>query len=68
MFFAIKQFGEVACKLHIHVVDVVMEIAFERIARVNISEGRTQPIGAEAVSQNLDAVSIGSSYRKNTRN
>jgi hypothetical protein len=33
-------------KLHIQVVEVVIEIAFERIARVKISEGRTQPIGA----------------------
>ena len=33
-------------KLHIQVVDVVIEIAFERIARVKISDGRTQPIGA----------------------
>jgi hypothetical protein len=33
-------------KLHIQVVEVVIEIAFERMARVKISEGRTQPIGA----------------------
>jgi hypothetical protein len=33
-------------KLHIQVVEVVIEIAFERIARVKISDGRTQPIGA----------------------
>jgi hypothetical protein len=41
-----------AHKLHIQVVDVVMEIAFERIAMVKISDGRTQPIGAEKFSQN----------------
>jgi hypothetical protein len=35
-----------AYKLHIHVVEVVIEMALERIARVKISEGRTQPIGA----------------------
>jgi hypothetical protein len=33
-------------KLHIQVVEVVIEIALERMARVKISEGRTQPIGA----------------------
>jgi hypothetical protein len=33
-------------KLHIQVVEVVIEIAFERIASVKISEGRTQPMGA----------------------
>jgi hypothetical protein len=33
-------------KLHIQVVEVVIEIALERIASVKISEGRTQPIGA----------------------
>jgi hypothetical protein len=37
-------------KLHIHVVEVVIEIAFERIARLKISEGRTQPIGAVRLS------------------
>ena len=36
----------ISYKLHVHVVEVVMEIAFERIAIVKISEGRTQPIGA----------------------
>jgi hypothetical protein len=41
-------FGQwIAYKLHIQVVEVVIEIAFERMVRVNISEGRTQPIGAE---------------------
>lgn len=33
-------------KLHIQVADVVMEIAFERIERLKISEGNTHPIGA----------------------
>ena len=33
-------------KLHIHVVEVVMEIAFDLIAIVNISDGKTHPIGA----------------------
>jgi hypothetical protein len=33
-------------KLHIHVAEVVMEMALDRIERLNNSEGRTQPIGA----------------------
>jgi hypothetical protein len=33
-------------KLHIQVVEVVIEIGFERMARVKISDGRTQPTGA----------------------
>jgi hypothetical protein len=33
-------------KLHIHVVEVAMEIALDRIAIVKISEGKTQPMGA----------------------
>lgn len=36
-------------KLHIHVVEVVMEIAFDLMARLKISEGRTHPIGARVV-------------------
>lgn len=32
-------------KLHIHVAEVVMEIALDRIERLNISEGSTHPIG-----------------------
>lgn len=38
-----------AYKLHIQVVEVVIEIAFERMERLKISEGRTQPIGAGAL-------------------
>jgi hypothetical protein len=33
-------------KLHIHVAEVVMEMAFDRIERLKISEGRTHPMGA----------------------
>lgn len=33
-------------KLHIQVVEVVMDIALDLIAIVNISDGKTQPIGA----------------------
>lgn len=33
-------------KLHIQVVEVVMEMALDRIDRLKISEGRTQPMGA----------------------
>jgi hypothetical protein len=33
--------------LHIHVADVVMEMALERMDRLKISDGRTQPMGAE---------------------
>jgi len=33
-------------KLHIHVVEVVMEIALDLIERLKISDGSTQPIGA----------------------
>lgn len=36
-------------KLHIQVADVVIEIAFERIERLKISDGRTQPIGADFI-------------------
>jgi hypothetical protein len=35
-----------AYKLHIQVVEVVIDIAFDLIARLKISEGSTQPIGA----------------------
>lgn len=33
-------------KLHIQVADVVMEMALDRIDRLKISDGRTQPMGA----------------------
>jgi len=33
-------------KLHIHVALVVIDIGLERLPRLKISEGRTQPIGA----------------------
>jgi hypothetical protein len=33
-------------KLHIQVADVVIEMALERIERLKISDGRTQPMGA----------------------
>lgn len=33
-------------KLHIQVAEVVMEMALDRIDRLKISEGRTQPMGA----------------------
>ena len=33
-------------KLHIHVADVVIEMALDRIDKLKISEGKTQPIGA----------------------
>jgi hypothetical protein len=45
-------------KLHIHVVEVVIEIAFERIARLKISEGRTQPIGAVRLSVQISFLLI----------
>jgi hypothetical protein len=34
-------------KLLIHVHDVVMETPVDRVERLKISEGRTQPIGAQ---------------------
>lgn len=37
-------------KLHIHVADVVIEIALDRMERLNISDGRTQPMGAFGLS------------------
>ncbi len=40
-----------AYKLHIQVVEVVIEIAFERMASVKISEGKTHPIGADRSGQ-----------------
>jgi hypothetical protein len=41
-------------KLHIQVVDVVIEMALERIASVKISDGRTHPMGA-VVHQSITA-------------
>lgn len=40
----------VTYKLHIHVAEVVMEIALDLIERLKISEGRTQPMGADIES------------------
>lgn len=37
-------------KLHIHVADVVIEMALERMDRLKISDGRTHPIGAIPIS------------------
>lgn len=38
----------VTYKLHIHVAEVVIEMALDLIERLKISEGRTQPIGADS--------------------
>lgn len=41
-----RDYGRGTHKLHIQVADVVIEIALDRIDRLKISEGRTQPMGA----------------------
>lgn len=38
----------VTYKLHIHVAEVVIEMALDLMERLKISEGRTQPIGADS--------------------
>jgi hypothetical protein len=64
-------------KLHIHVAEVVIEIAFDRIERLKISEGRTHPIGAAkpiniTPQANINTKQKGErgrgTYRRNTKN
>lgn len=58
-------------KLHIHVVEVVMEMAFDLMARLNISESKTHPIGARVlllIHRITSDVPKGETYRTSTRN